>query len=125
MLAAEQGAKETVQLLLDYGADPNRMGRYNKSPLNAAAGSGNTELVETLIAAGAVVRSEADRGERALAQAVVLNNTDMTELLLIHNAEPSFVHQSTGDTLLIIAVKWGNPKMVELLLDVVEARGEG
>jgi ankyrin repeat protein len=55
MMAAEQGWLETVELLLSYGADPNRV-TPGKKPLTALAmarNGGHQDVVRALQAAGA------------------------------------------------------------------------
>lgn len=51
--AAERGRLETVEVLLEKGADPNKAGRYGHTPLMLAAWSKSLPCVKRLIEAGA------------------------------------------------------------------------
>ena len=53
MLAAYRGGTDTVHMLLDKGADPNRLNARSQSILAGALFKGESEIVTLLIAAGA------------------------------------------------------------------------
>src|SRR3954447_712949 len=56
----------TAAALLDAGADPNRGGPHNYTPLMMAAGYGQTDMVKLLLARGANAGISDDRGFTAL-----------------------------------------------------------
>ena len=56
------GDVELVTLLLEYGADVGAVDRYGRSCLNAAAGSGNLQVIRMLLARGAYDEREKRRG---------------------------------------------------------------
>ena len=53
MLAAKKGHTETVEALLDKGADINAKDKYGKTVLMRAEYAGQTEIVRLLKQAGA------------------------------------------------------------------------
>ena len=53
MLAAYRGAADTARMLLDKGADPNRLNARGQSILAGALFKGENEIVTLLIAAAA------------------------------------------------------------------------
>ena len=73
-----------VALLLDLGADIHALDYQNETPLHAAAGSYRTESVRELIARGATINVENNRGNTPLAKGLInCRNIDivpMTEI---------------------------------------------
>jgi len=61
--AATQGDRETMQLLLDRGADPNARQQMDYTPLHGSAGRGDIETARLLIAHGADPRAKASDGK--------------------------------------------------------------
>ncbi|HEU4946408.1 MAG TPA: ankyrin repeat domain-containing protein [Kribbella sp.] len=57
MLAAYNGQAGTVKLLADRGADVNRVNDRGQTPIAGAVFKGDTEVVHTLLAAGADPRA--------------------------------------------------------------------
>ena len=56
--AARQGPDTVLRILLEYGADPNLLGRDDYPPLQVAARFGTVESVKTLIDSGADMHDE-------------------------------------------------------------------
>jgi ankyrin repeat protein len=81
--------KETIELLLKYGADINTKGSFfNTTPLQNAAWQGNTEVVKTLLAHKPEVNAVNDSdGVTALHFALVADNKEIFNLLLAAGAD--------------------------------------
>ena len=138
VLAAEKGAVSEVEDMLQQPHDPNLCCYIRKSlavayydtPLGAAAGSGQTEVVRLLLAAGAKVnlRSQSKMFSRKAAwkgsdpnvtplfQACSEGHTEVVRLLLDAHAD----HQVCGLEALSpfhVAVRRGHTEVVRLLLE--------
>ncbi len=79
--AAMKGHTETVNALLEAGADVNAESRLGITALIAAAGNGRTETVKALLAAGADVNAEVIGGFTALRFAELGGHTRTVRLL--------------------------------------------
>jgi hypothetical protein len=75
-MAAEEGHKQVVIILLAAGANPDG---WNGEPLIWSAFNGHLEIVELLVEAGANIHI---REEQALVYAVVFGKTGVMETLL-------------------------------------------
>lgn len=78
--------KDSVQQLLDLGANPNIEDR-GMTPLMLASESGNIEIVKLLLDAGAQANYEARDGRTALLYAVWDDYHEIEELLLAEGAD--------------------------------------
>ena len=65
-VAARGGWVEMVRVLLECGADVDRMARYLMTPLHVASQLGHAGVVEALLAAGANVNWRSKRGQTPL-----------------------------------------------------------
>ena len=79
------GKAEAVRLLLDLGADVNKVETFGKTPLKAACLYGRMESVKLLLERGANIcqADEDDEGRKqsALDTALAANNRDVVILL--------------------------------------------
>jgi len=122
ILAAENGEKKVVELLLKFGVDPNALG-YNCTPLHFAAQNGHTEIVEMLLVNGAKVDAATPLGNTALVLACVdfprfpqESNAKVIELLLKAGANANAI-SSAGSPVLHYAANHGHADVVKLLID--------
>ena len=60
--AATQGDRDTMELLLDRGADPNARQQLDYTPLHSSANRGDAETARLLVARGADARAKAGDG---------------------------------------------------------------
>lgn len=128
--AAAHGHRDVLELLLDHGADPGKplvwAAGYGKSDILAlllqhrpgpaavseamhnAAGTRYTDIVKTLLDAGAVVDAEPDRdGDRALMEAARVANLATVQLLLERGADVN-AQNAYGATALMSCVSSGS-----------------
>ena len=99
---------ETIQQLLDKGAQVNQDVQY-KTALMHAASEGHTEIVKLLLAKGAEVNAQTDEGT-ALMMAVRAGRAEIVKLLLDAGAELNTKHR-VGDTALIMSAGRSIPEM--------------
>ncbi len=119
--AAMEGHREAVQLLLKSGADVNLAEvdgprRIPRTPLGAAAVSGDPAIAEMMLAAGAEVEG-APRGEASpLMIAARSGQLDMVEVFLAAGADADRAIRGDG-SVLIRAAAGGNAEVVARLLE--------
>ena len=85
-LACLEGYPETVQLLLDHGADIEARDGLQRTPLILSAESGNLRVAEILIDRGADMNAEAVRGYTALLWGVRNKFEEYVDLLVSKKA---------------------------------------
>jgi len=137
LMALSRGYLDIVQLLLEYGADPNISNRHGITAIHAALTSsfGSVQVVELLLEAGAdpnmPIQTLTDKslfamesyrtlfsndmplvgnilmGVTALMLACIKGHLEVVLLLLKANANPNHQITTEGITALIIAVKLG------------------
>ena len=120
--AAHFGNKESVQILLQYGADVNAVS-HSKIPyipsntaLHAAiAGERNIDVIRLLIKNGARTNILDSNGQTCLHSAAFHNNSDEIIKLLIENDAPLQVKDNEGKTAYDIAREQGNEQISVLL----------
>ncbi|PUU83419.1 ankyrin repeat-containing domain protein [Tuber borchii] len=118
-LAAEEGHSETIQELLDRGADKETTSkRWLFTPLHFAAWNGKTEAVTTLIGANVKLSPRDDEGFTPLALACYVNRLDSVKLLLKAGADAEVPVTNRGwRRALHFAVGEGSVKIVKELLE--------
>lgn len=107
--------KETVQLLLELGADVNKRDKRNVSPLEQAAFHGNTGVMQLLLDNGAEVNARNQYGSTPLHTATSGGETNAAKLL-IDNGAIIDAKDTYGKTPLWAAVYNGQFEVAKLLL---------
>ncbi|KAJ6475445.1 hypothetical protein C8R45DRAFT_907177 [Mycena sanguinolenta] len=108
--------QQWAQLLLEHNADPNIMGREYGTALQAAAYTGNIDIVQLLLEHHADPNIVGGEYGTALHAAAVRGNIEIVQLLLKHNADPNIMGGLLG-TALQAAAYMGNIDIVQLLLE--------
>ena len=85
--AASFGHKEVAQLLLQKGADPNRVDNFGQTPLYWAAITGHRGVAEILLDGGADVNRAVSSGNPLLHRAAMRGHKDVVALLLERGAD--------------------------------------
>ena len=111
--AAQRGHLKVAQLLLQYGADVNKLD-YGGTPLHAAIAWNHIEMIELLLENGANVNQPNYRGETPIV--FTRNYPEIIRLLLQHGADINSTDMD-GFTPLYIASMKGYKETVELFYD--------
>lgn len=107
---------DIVELLLNYKADPNTQGFWEKTPLlSAIVRSKNVEIAQALLAHGADANARDNDNKTPLNLAVARGESNVVESLLAYGADVN-ARDPSGETALTLAVNSGNLEMTELLL---------
>ncbi len=132
IFAARSGDLRTTQLLIEAGADVNRVSAFGISPAIMSIHGGNAKVLDLLLSHGAELESAA-AGHTALHAAVLRGNLEAVKVLLQHGANTEALlerptparRQSTdynfhdsliGATPLWLAARFSEPKIMQILL---------
>ena len=115
-LAAMNGHADVVEVLLGFGADPNRVEWWGCTPLLWAAENGHKKVVQALLDSGANPNLAANGGETPLHDASSRGHNEVVLVLLLAGAEPNKANYF-GRTPLHRAVHCGSKQLVAMLLD--------
>jgi ankyrin repeat protein len=107
--------KQTVQLLLDLGADVNKRDKRGMSPLDEAAFRGNTDVLQLLLDHGADINGRDEGGSTPLHNAASMGEAGAVKLLLENGAEVD-AKAKNGYTPLCRAIQSSQLKVAEVLL---------
>ena len=115
-LATEQGRTNTIKLLLNSGADPNKANNIDgATPLCIASQEGHTDIVNLLLGAGADPNKASDEGANPILVAAQEGHFGVVKLLLGAGSDPNKA-KNDGATTLCIASQEGYTGIVKLLL---------
>ena len=92
--AIYRGNLEVAEYLLEQGADINTTGNTGKTPLHRAIYRGNYDSVKFLIAKGAKLDLQDQGGNTALHYAAKYNYPNVTQALLLADADPTIKNNS-------------------------------
>jgi len=113
-VAAWQGYREMVEVLLSRGADPNAMDAERRTPVQSAAWMDRADVVRVLVERGAKVDHICAQGATALSIAAQEGHDAVVRVLLDHGADVNHL-DVTGRTPLHVATKGGHSEVVSLL----------
>jgi ankyrin repeat protein len=115
ILAAERGDKDSVNALIESGADVNSVTFEGVTPLMYAASNGFLDIVVILVENAAEIDALPHNGITALSGAV-LNNHYEIALYLLQNGADTEIDDARGITPLLYAAAYDNFENTELLL---------
>ena len=104
---------EVAKLLIAAGADIEKPGLHDHTPLLSAAGGGRAEVVALLIRNGARLAPEGPRGLKALHSAIISGDVTTVRVVLDAGAD---VNDVQGSSPLEYAVEFGNADVAALLV---------
>ena len=115
--ASQNGDIETVNTLLNQGADIEEKTNMVYTPLGAAAVNGKSDIVKLLLDRGADVNGKNSQGWTALYFAAYENHVDIIKLLIERGASVNQVSKNNLVSALDIAITRGYPESVQILLE--------
>lgn len=107
--------KDSIQMLINNGADINQQNNENKTALIYAVLNNNIDIVEILISNGANINLQDNLGFTALMYASKEGKIDMVKILLQNGANPNITNYNIT-TALMYAAKNGHKEIVQILL---------
>jgi ankyrin repeat protein len=115
-LASYIGQKESVDILVEKGADVNAPARNSTgfTALTGAVSQNHNGIAKVLVARGAKVDHKYEGDFTPLMHAAHAGNIELVKLLLDHGADPN-AKNSEGKTPLSFAVEKGHQDLVDLL----------
>jgi len=116
MIASSLGNSETVELLLNGGADPNRRGAQDRTSLQYAVEKNHIDVARLLLQVGADINGVDVTRLTPLVMAVDRDYDQLAYYLIQQGADPNIQHVA-GHTALIDAARNGDMAMVEALLE--------
>ena len=115
MLASYNGHTEVVWELFSAGADVNKANEEGRTPIMFAASGPFSETVQLLTENGAELnQQDSVEGWTALMYAAAEGNTDVIEILLAHDSDPS-LEDDDGETAVDFAENNGHTETATLL----------
>ncbi|MBQ4875143.1 MAG: ankyrin repeat domain-containing protein [Rickettsiaceae bacterium H1] len=106
MLAALNGHKEIVELLLQHGADFDAKDKEGKTALMLSLLRRNMDIAKLLLQHGANVDAKDKEGKTALIVAAKNGNMEVVKLLLQHGANVVNVKDNEGKTALALGINF-------------------
>jgi len=113
--AAYHDDVDTVQRLIEAGADAKATNRYGVTPLSLASINGNAAIVELLLAAGADANAALPGGETVLMTAARTGRLEPVQKLLARGSDVN-ARESKQQTALMWAAAEGHVEVVDALL---------
>ncbi len=108
---------DTVQRLLDAGADPDKANDYGVTPIMLATENRSVEMVKTLLEGGADPNIATWAGETLLMTASRSGLFEAAKLLLEHGADVNVSEPRRGQTALMWAIAFKHPEIAQLLVE--------
>lgn len=113
--AAANGSLETVELLLEHGANVNFPDQQGYTALHWAAYCGHGKIVTKLLESKAAVDAQQSSKYTPLHEAVLGGYRDVVDILCSHNADRNIL-ADREESPLLCAIEGGNTRTVDYLL---------
>jgi uncharacterized protein len=131
--AVRRGDLDSVNLLLQAGAQVSAATRYGVTPLYLAARKGDPVIIERLLKAGADPKWAMPDGETALMTAALSGHPEAVKVLVAHGADVNATEPTHNQTALMWAASANKAAVVKTLIDLgadvtmqsKEIRGKG
>ncbi len=117
--AIAYGRHDILDMLLQRGANTERLMKPGLTPLSAAAMKNDTDSISMLLRHGAQLNFHTRGGVSALKLACAKGNLDATQVLLAHGADP-LPADSEGHTALSLAQEHGGNNRLALMRMLLE-----
>ncbi|CAH0549306.1 unnamed protein product [Brassicogethes aeneus] len=117
MFAVDNNHTETVEFLINQGADVNlRGGENNRTALDFVAATGNVKMANVLVSNGADINAQDINGYWPLMFAIITNQTETAEFLINQGADVNLGSNKDKRTVLHEAAFTGNVTMANVLV---------
>ncbi len=116
-IAAEAGDANTVDGLIEFGAEIERVDRVNRTPLMYAARSKNPETIQLLLDKGADIQARDRLGNTPLSWAAGFGSAGGVQVLVDAGADANTVDTVLGYTPLVWASGFGDTDSIVILLE--------
>ncbi|XP_077483623.1 uncharacterized protein LOC144093791 [Amblyomma americanum] len=117
MYAASSGRRETVQLLLEHGANVNQRNGRGRTPAILAAMYGHHHCIALLYEYGADLEARDSEDRTALFHAALFGHTEVVQVLVDLGVNINCVEQFSGHSPKSIAAENHHDSLVEILLN--------
>jgi len=124
LIAAANGHKQLVELLLKRGAKPDAQDSIGTTALMAAANNGHVRVVEALLEHGAEVNQRTKNGRTALMAASFFNHPAAVLVLLRAGREGCMARDEDGKTALQFAQQQGHEECIAAFRTYLEEAHE-
>ncbi len=115
-MLATRGSTELMHLMLESGADPNRMGADGRYPLTAAARAGRVDALRLLLDVGTEVNATNKDGRIALSHATEKGWREIVRILLAAGADTES-RNPQGQTVLMEVAATSRSSLLDTLLE--------
>ncbi len=119
--AVKNANKKLVRYAIDKGADVNvRIGNFRRTPFFFAGQSGDVEIAEMLLAAGADIDAVDEVGYTALSNAIITGHANMAKYLIARGASLSrgqYTHSVDDYPPLLVACRMQDPELLQMIVD--------
>lgn len=105
-----------IELLLQYGADPDAMGVDRRTPLIHAARKNKADFAHLLLDYGANINNVATDGQTPLTTAIIYNSHDVLKLLLERWHEYSVCPRLSGPNLLRVVAQYADSQTLGMMI---------
>lgn len=104
-----------IELLLQYGANPDATGVDRRTPLIHAARKNKADFARILLEYGADINAVASDGQTPLTTAIINNSHDVLTMLLDRWAEYSACPRVGGPNLLRVVAQYADPRTIGIM----------